>query len=73
MSAEAEDFTSAVQDVTITQTVTDYPNQKPWLNAEVRSLLKAWDAAFRSGYRMALRAARRKLNAGMKWAKALYA
>ncbi|KAI3375903.1 hypothetical protein L3Q82_004158 [Scortum barcoo] len=65
---DLEDYTSAVlgyiskctEDVTSTRrTVTEYPNQKPWLNAEVRSLLKARDAAFRSGDRLALRAARR--------------
>ncbi|KAI3373175.1 hypothetical protein L3Q82_006370 [Scortum barcoo] len=43
---DLEDYTSAVlgyiskctEDVTSTRTVTEYPNQKPWLNAEVRSL-----------------------------------
>ncbi|GAA6231470.1 uncharacterized protein LOC109141784 [Lates japonicus] len=78
---DLEDYTSAVlgyiskcvEDVTSTRTVTDYPNQKPWLNAEVRSLLKARDAAFRSGDRVTLRAARRELNAGVKRAKAAYA
>ncbi|KAI3372163.1 hypothetical protein L3Q82_006999 [Scortum barcoo] len=62
---DLEEYTSAVlgyiskctEDVTSTRTVTEYPNQKPWLNAEVRSLLKARDAAFRSGDRLALRAA----------------
>ncbi|KAI4891554.1 hypothetical protein NFI96_034005 [Prochilodus magdalenae] len=52
---DLEDYTSAVlgyiskcvEDVTTTKTVTCYPNQKPWLNGEVRSLLKARDAAFR--------------------------
>ncbi|KAI3370508.1 hypothetical protein L3Q82_025269 [Scortum barcoo] len=56
---DLEDYTSAVlgyiskctEDVTSTRTVTEYPNQKPWLNAEVRSLLaKARDAAFRSDW-----------------------
>ncbi|KAI3361850.1 hypothetical protein L3Q82_002181 [Scortum barcoo] len=79
---DLEEYTSAVlgyiskctEDVTSTRTVTDYPNQKPWLNAEVRSLLKASrDAAFRSGDRLALRAARRQLTAGVKRAKAAYA
>ncbi|KAI3353957.1 hypothetical protein L3Q82_018450 [Scortum barcoo] len=77
---DLEDYTSAVlgyiskctEDVTSTRTVTEYPNQKPWLNAEVRSLLKARDAAFRSGDRLALRAARRQLTAGVKRAKAAY-
>ncbi|KAI3375424.1 hypothetical protein L3Q82_021910, partial [Scortum barcoo] len=80
---DLEDYTSAVlgyiskctEDVTSTRTVTtEYLNQKPWLNAEVRSLLlKARDAAFRSGDRLALRAARRQLTAGVKRAKAAYA
>ncbi|KAI3376533.1 hypothetical protein L3Q82_016993 [Scortum barcoo] len=78
---DLEDYTSAVlgyiskctEDVTSTRTVTGYPNQKPWLNAEVRSLLKARDAAFRSGDRLALRAARRQLTAGVKRAKTAYA
>ncbi|KAI3354852.1 hypothetical protein L3Q82_004551 [Scortum barcoo] len=78
---DLEEYTSAVlgyiskctEDVTSTRTVTGYPNQKPWLNAEVRSLLKARDAAFRSGDRLALRAARRQLTAGVKRAKAAYA
>ncbi|KAI3358987.1 hypothetical protein L3Q82_015367 [Scortum barcoo] len=64
---------SAQRTSTSTRTVTEYPNQKPWLNAEVRSLLKARDAAFRSGDRLALRAARRQLTAGVKRAKAAYA
>ncbi|KAI3352931.1 hypothetical protein L3Q82_019494 [Scortum barcoo] len=76
-----KEYTSAVlgyiskctEDVTSTRTVTEYPNQKPWLNAEVRSLLKARDAAFRSGDRLALRAARRQLTAGVKRAKTAYA
>ncbi|XP_024908561.1 uncharacterized protein LOC112486372 isoform X2 [Cynoglossus semilaevis] len=39
---------------------------------EVRSLLEARDAAFRSGERVALGVARRKLNAGVKRATAAY-
>ncbi|KAI3375837.1 hypothetical protein L3Q82_004114 [Scortum barcoo] len=69
-------ISKCTEDVTNTRTVTEYPNQKPWLNAEeVRSLLKARDAAFRSGDRLALRAelARRQLTAGVKRAKAAYA
>ncbi|KAI3355733.1 hypothetical protein L3Q82_004320 [Scortum barcoo] len=66
-------ISKCTEDVTSTRTVTEYLNQKPWLNAEVRSLLKARDAAFRSGDRLALRAARRQLTAGVKRAKAAYA
>ena len=78
---DLEEYTSAVlgyiskctEDVTTTRTVTDYLNQKHWMKAEVRSLLKAKDAAFRSGDRLALRVARRQLTAGVKRAKAAYA
>ncbi|KAI4879135.1 hypothetical protein NFI96_007722 [Prochilodus magdalenae] len=78
---DLEDYTSAVlgyiskcvEDVTTTKTVTCYPNQKPWLNGKVRSLLKARDAAFRSGDSQELRRARRELTAGVKRAKAAYA
>lgn len=76
---DLEDNTSPVlsyikctEDVTKTRTVADYPNQKPWLNVEARSLLKARDAAFWSGDRGSLRAVRRELNAGGKRAKAAY-
>ncbi|KAI4888697.1 hypothetical protein NFI96_003873 [Prochilodus magdalenae] len=67
------DISKCVEDVTTTKTVTCYPNQKPWLNGEVRSLLKARDAAFRSGDAQELRRARRELTAGVKRAKAAYA
>ncbi|XP_068168153.1 uncharacterized protein [Antennarius striatus] len=43
------------------------------LNAEVRALLKARDAAFRAGEAGALRAARRALDKGIKEAKSTYA
>ena len=73
-----EEYTSAVlgyiskcvDDVTVTKVITIHPNQKPWLNAEVRSLLKVRDSAFRSGDEPALREARRNLTAGIKRAKA---
>ncbi|KAI4877978.1 hypothetical protein NFI96_018321 [Prochilodus magdalenae] len=60
-----------LEDVTTTKTVTCYSNQKPWLNGEVRSLLKARDAAFRSGDPHELRRARRELTAGVKSANML--
>ena len=34
--------------VTVTKRVRSFPNQKPWLTAEVNSLLRARDAAYRS-------------------------
>ena len=75
---DLEEYTSSVlgfiskcaDDVTTTRTVTCYPNQKPWLNAEVRALLKARNAAFRAGEASALREARKRLTAGIARAKA---
>ncbi|KAK0154423.1 RNA-directed DNA polymerase from mobile element jockey [Merluccius polli] len=72
-SVDLEEYTSTVlgyirkcmEDVTTSKTITIWPNQKPWLNAEVRSLLRNRDAAFRD--------ARRDLMAGIKRAKASYA
>ncbi len=66
-------ISKCVEDVTTTRTVTCYPNQKPWQNAEVQSLLKVRDAAFRAGDTLALRTARRELTAGVQRAKATYA
>ncbi|KAK3570663.1 hypothetical protein QTP86_024762 [Hemibagrus guttatus] len=37
-------------------------NQKPWMTAEVRALLKSRDSAFRAGDKEALRTARAKLS-----------
>jgi len=66
-------ISKCVNDVTTTKKITMYPNQKPWLNGAVRSLLKARDSAFRSGDKVALRAARRELVDGIRNAKATYA
>ncbi len=38
-----------MDDVTVTKTITTRANQKPWMTAEVRGLLKTRDEAFRSG------------------------
>ena len=54
---DLDEHTSAVLDyisfcteiVTETKTVKMFPNQKPWLNSKVKTLLKACDTAFRSG------------------------
>ncbi|XP_058650447.1 uncharacterized protein LOC131551470 [Onychostoma macrolepis] len=49
-------------DVTVTKTITTRANQKPWMTAEVRGLLKTRDEAFRSGDKAALKTARGLLN-----------
>ena len=61
-----------MDDVTIRKTII-IPNQKPWLIAEVRSLLRARDTAFWYGDSDALRDARRSLTAGITTAKSDYA
>lgn len=62
-----------MNDVTAMRIISILPNQKPRMNAEVRTLLRARDSAFRSGDTAALRAARRKLTASIKRAKTAYA
>lgn len=60
-------ISKCVDDMTTTRTTTTHPNQKPWLNGEVRSLLRAQDFAFRSEEASANPAV------GIKRAKAEYA
>uniref|UniRef100_A0A669EHA4 Reverse transcriptase domain-containing protein n=1 Tax=Oreochromis niloticus TaxID=8128 RepID=A0A669EHA4_ORENI len=74
---DLETFTGSVLDyikfctanVTVDKSIRVFPNQKPWMTSEVRSLLKARDAAFRSGDRALYRAARADLKRGIKKAK----
>lgn len=49
-----------------------YLKHKPWLNAEVRALLKAGDAAFRTGKVSALWEARKELASGIVRTKTTY-
>src|SRR4029434_10161432 len=72
-----EEYTSTVMDyinfcVTnfTRRTVRVFPNQKPWMCREVRTLLKARDAAYRSGDAPAYSVARAALRRGIKSAKA---
>ncbi|KAI4904669.1 hypothetical protein NFI96_032455 [Prochilodus magdalenae] len=68
-TTDLEEYTSSVtsyigkciDDVTVSKTITTRPNQKPWMTAEVRALLKARDSA--------LRKARAKLSRGIREAK----
>ncbi len=62
-----------MDDVTVTKTITTRANQKPWMTAEVRGLLKTRDEAFRSGDKVALKTARANLSCGIKNAKRSYA
>ncbi|KAL0178744.1 hypothetical protein M9458_027638, partial [Cirrhinus mrigala] len=60
-------------DVTVTKTITTHANQKLWMTAEVRGLLKTRDDAFRSGDKASLKTERANLSRGIKQAKRLYA
>ncbi|KAL0148752.1 hypothetical protein M9458_055930 [Cirrhinus mrigala] len=62
-----------IDDVTVTKTITTRANQKPWMTAEVRRLLKIRDEAFRSGGKAALKTARANQSHGIKKAKHQYA
>ena len=72
-----EAYTSSVLDyvqfctdaVLPTKTIRVFPNQKPWMDSMVRSLLRHRDAAFRSGDRLAYSTARRDLKKGIQLAK----
>ncbi|KAI4885681.1 hypothetical protein NFI96_002641 [Prochilodus magdalenae] len=76
-TTDSEEYTSSVtsyigkciDDVVVSKTITTRPNQKPWMTAEVRALLKAQDSAFKAGDKVALRKARAKLSRGIREAK----
>uniref|UniRef100_A0A669BZP0 Reverse transcriptase domain-containing protein n=1 Tax=Oreochromis niloticus TaxID=8128 RepID=A0A669BZP0_ORENI len=78
--SDLEGHTSAVlsyisfctESVTTTKTVKVFPNQKPWLNSEVRALLRARDSAFKSGDQQVYKEARQSLVKGIKEAKRKY-
>ncbi|XP_061751164.1 probable RNA-directed DNA polymerase from transposon BS isoform X2 [Nerophis ophidion] len=59
-----------IGNVTVEKTIRVYPNKKPWMTSQVRTLLRAHDAAFRSGDRALYSAARADLKRGIKKAKA---
>ncbi|KAI4871789.1 hypothetical protein NFI96_020449, partial [Prochilodus magdalenae] len=62
-------ISKCIDDVTVSKTITTHPNQKPWMTAEVRALLKARDSAFKEGDKAALRKARGKLSRAIREAK----
>ncbi|KAK1785724.1 hypothetical protein P4O66_019073, partial [Electrophorus voltai] len=75
-----EDYTESVTgyiskciDVTVSKTITTRPNQKQWMTAEVRMLLRTRDSVFRTGDREALRKTRAKLSCAIREAKCAHA
>ena len=63
---------SCIDSVTSVKWLKIFPNQKPWMNAEVRLPLKARDAAFRSGDAEAYSSARAVLKKGIRKAQHAY-
>ncbi|KAK3523014.1 hypothetical protein QTP86_011091 [Hemibagrus guttatus] len=69
-SINLEEYTASVNsyigkcinDVTVSKTIITRSNQKPWMTAKGRALLKSRDSAFRAGDKMALKTARAKLS-----------
>ncbi len=62
-----------IDDVTVTKTITTRTNQKPWMTAEVRGLLKTRDDAFRSANKSVLKKARANLSSRHQESKTLCA
>ena len=60
---------TTIDSVTTEKQITTYPNQKPWMNREVRLLLKARDSAFRSGDAQAYSSSRPNLKRSIKKTK----
>ncbi|KAK3544259.1 hypothetical protein QTP86_008714 [Hemibagrus guttatus] len=76
-TTDLEEYTSSVtsyigkciDEVTVSKPITTRPNQKPWMNAKVRALLKFRDSAFRAGDKDTLRIAWAKLSRAIWEAK----
>ena len=65
-------ISTTINSVTTLKQITTYPNQKPWMNKEVRQLLKARNIAFRSGDERAYSLSRAHLKKGIRKAKHCY-
>ncbi|XP_029696932.1 uncharacterized protein [Takifugu rubripes] len=62
-------ISTSIDSVTTQKQITMYPNQKPWMNRDVRLLLKARNITFRSGDAQTYSTARANLKRGIKKAK----
>ncbi|KAK3507617.1 hypothetical protein QTP70_030788 [Hemibagrus guttatus] len=62
-----------IDDVTVSKNITTCSNQKRWMTAVVRALLKSRYSAFRTGDKTALRTARAKLSRAIREAKRMHA
>ncbi|KAF7711966.1 hypothetical protein HF521_000977 [Silurus meridionalis] len=68
-SSVLDHINTCIDNVTTVKHVKCFPNQKPWMNSEVRLLLKARDAAFKSGSAEDYNRARSNLKRGIRKAK----
>ncbi|KAK3515250.1 hypothetical protein QTP70_012923, partial [Hemibagrus guttatus] len=73
MTSVTSYISKCIDDVTVSKTITTRSNQKPWMAAEVRALLKSRDSTFRAGDKAALRTARGKLSRAIREAKHTHA
>lgn len=71
-SSVLDHINTTIDSVTTQKQITTYPNQKPWMNREVRLLLKSRNTAFRSGDAQAYSTSRANLKRGIKKAKHCY-
>ena len=63
---------NCIDNVTFDKRVRVFPNQKPWMNSKVQSLIKKRNAAFKSGDRALYSTSRSDLKRGIREAKAAY-
>ncbi|KAK3555550.1 hypothetical protein QTP86_021778 [Hemibagrus guttatus] len=61
-----DNINMCIDNITTVKHVKHFPNQKPWMNSEVCLLLKARDAAFKSGSAEDYSRARAKLKRGIR-------
>ncbi|TWW68281.1 hypothetical protein D4764_19G0000790 [Takifugu flavidus] len=65
-SSVLDHITTTIDSNATTKQITTYPNQKPWMNKEVRLLLRVRNTAFRSGDARAYSTARANLRRDKK-------
>lgn len=61
-----------IEDVTASKIVKNLANQKPWMRAKVHALLRACDAAFKSGDKVTPRTVRGNLSWGIQQTKRMF-
>lgn len=65
-------ISTTIDGVAAQKQITMYPNLRPWMNRDIRLLLKARNTAFRSGDAQAYSTARADLKRGIRQAKHCY-